>query len=216
MPKFTANTIDEALVGLAAAVGSALGYVEEQAVALTEALNEKNPARADVIEEYYREVRKISGETVARAMETVLRFKPDPENMRFIMASWRISADLEKAALYNREIAVSVQSVKIDLFPGVETGIKNLCDILIRQTTDVILLYTGEDDKIRTESALKETENLNSVYSGLFRQVLTHLQENPKLISEARFILDIAKNFCNIGLCMREIIFNLRYKRKTS
>ena len=213
MAKFPAKDLDEALIGLAAAVGSALGYVEEQVIAVTAAVIEKKPDEITVVDEYYREVRKISTETAGRAIETVLRFKPAPEDMRMIIASWRISAELERAALCNKEISQMAAEAKIDLFAGAETGIKNLCDRLIGQTSALILAYTG-DEQENADFAHAQAEILKTIYSGFFRQTLTYVQENPKLIADAQIILEIAKNFCAIGVCMREIINNLRYKFK--
>jgi phosphate transport system protein len=124
--------------------------------------------------------------------------QPMARDLRNIVAALKVSSDLERIADYaanvaKRATALSMTPVVQPLFTIPRMGA--LAQTLIK---DVLDAYVERD----TEKAMqvwRRDEELDEMYAGFFRELLTYMMEDPRNITPCTHLLFIAKNIERIG-----------------
>ena len=63
---------------------------------------------------------------------------------------------------------------------------------------DVLQAYVGRD-AAKADAARISDEEIDATYNGLFRELLTHMMEDPRNISACTHLLFVARNIERIG-----------------
>lgn len=124
--------------------------------------------------------------------------QPMARDLREIYAALRISADIERIGDYAANVAkrsmVLNQSSPVSLvrsFPA----LAGLANTLVRDSLDAYRERDGDKAlKVRDRDA-----ELDAQYTSLFRELLTYMAEDPKLITPCTHLLFMAKNIERIG-----------------
>ena len=124
--------------------------------------------------------------------------QPMARDLRNIVAALKISSDLERIGDYatnvaKRSIVLSqIQAVKAAyaiprMGAFAQSLIKNVLDAFVERNTEKAMQVWRSD------------EELDEMYSGLFRELLTYMMEDPRNITPSTHLLFIAKNIERIG-----------------
>ena len=93
-----------------------------------------------------------------------------------------------------RVVAVSGQMQPVQLFRGLE-ALSGLALAQLKDVLDAYALRAGEHiDVLRARD-----EEIDSMYTSLFRELLTYMMEDPRNISACTHLLFCAKNIERIG-----------------
>jgi phosphate transport system protein len=124
--------------------------------------------------------------------------QPVASDLRLVLGALRIGADLERAADYAKNVgkrAVALSQVPplrpVHAIPRMGTMVRGMLK-------DVLDAFASKD----VEKALavwNRDEELDEMYSSLFRELLTYMMEDPRNISGSTHLLFIAKNIERIG-----------------
>lgn len=131
------------------------------------------------------------------AMKLALR-GPLARDLREILASLRIASDIERIGDYASNIAK--RSMALNLSPPLPhtRGLGSLGRLVVRQVRDVLVAYRDGDaaaaQRIRANDAEVDTQ-----YTGLFRELLTYMMEDPRVITPCTHLLFMAKNLERVG-----------------
>ena len=147
--------------------------------------------------------KKISEEV----MELALR-GPLARDLREILAALRVSSDIERIGDYAANAAK--RSIALNQSPPlpVTRGLKGLSVIAVRQLREVLVAYREGD----AEAAQRIRENdaeLDQMYTGLFRELLTYMMEDARAITPCTHLLFMAKNIERIGDHVTNIAENI-------
>ena len=134
-----------------------------------------------------------------RAVMTIARRQPMAQDLREIVGAIRISNDLERIGdlaknIAKRVIAVHDHSQPVQLVRGIE----HLSDLALAQLKDVLDAYATRDHR-RAETIRLEDENIDAMYTSIFRELLTYMMEDPRNITACTHLLFSAKNLERIG-----------------
>ena len=123
---------------------------------------------------------------------------PMAADLRFIVAAMKISQELERIGDYARNVAKRVMVIaQQPNLVGLGT-FEALSQLVQRNLKDVIDALLNEDAEACRRVWASDVA-VDDIYNGLFRQLLTHMMEDPRNITAATHMHFIAKNFERIG-----------------
>jgi len=145
----------------------------------------------------------VAADQIDREVETqVLRLlalrQPMARDLREIISALKISADLERICDYAANIAK--RSIALAQAPMVRpiNAVPRMAKLAQREIADVLDAYIQRDPEKAREVWLSD-EELDDVYTSLFRELLTYMMEDPRSITGGTHVLFIAKNIERIG-----------------
>nr|BAT30424.1 phosphate transport system regulatory protein PhoU [Aureimonas sp. AU4] len=134
-----------------------------------------------------------------RAIMTIAKRQPMAQDLREIVGAIRISNDLERIGdlgknIAKRVIAVHEHSQPVQLVRGIE----HLSELALGQLKDVLDAYATRDH-VRAEAIRSADEEIDAMYTSIFRELLTYMMEDPRNITACTHLLFSAKNIERIG-----------------
>jgi phosphate transport system protein len=136
--------------------------------------------------------------------------QPMARDLREIVAALKIAADIERICDYAANVAK--RSIALAQSPPVQLvyalpRMAHLAQLLVK---DVIDAYIARD----ADKAIRvwnRDEELDEMYSSVFRELLTYMMEDPRNIGACTHLLFMAKNIERIGDHATNIAENLYY-----
>jgi phosphate transport system protein len=193
------SAYDEELKYLSKRIAAMGGHAErmvEQAVA---ALVNADPGLAQkvirddvVLDEGQREIDD-------KAIVIIAKRQPMATDLREIVGAIRISADLERVGDLGKNVAKRVVAVidgrqPTSLFRGIEA----LAHLALTQLKEVLDVYASRSVE-RIGLVRDRDEEIDAMYTSLFRELLTYMMEDPRNITACTHLLFCAKNIERIG-----------------
>ena len=124
--------------------------------------------------------------------------QPMARDLREVYSALRISSDIERIGDYASNIAkrsmVLNQSPPVVAAHGLP-GLAKTANALVR---DAITAFRTRDDALALLVRERDAE-LDAQYTGLFRELLTYMVEDPRTITSCAHLLFMAKNIERIG-----------------
>ncbi|MCC6439332.1 MAG: phosphate signaling complex protein PhoU [Rhodanobacteraceae bacterium] len=159
---------------------------------------ERDSETAQSIVDSDHEVDKLEHEVSHDVIRLLALRQPMAGDLREVLAALRIASDIERIGDYaanvaKRAIALNrVERVR-PVFSLPRLG-KLAGDIL----GEVLLAYRDRDAD-RALLAWARDEELDGLYTGMFRELLTYMMEDPRTITACTHLLFMAKNIERIG-----------------
>ena len=124
--------------------------------------------------------------------------QPMARDLREILAALRIATDIERIGDYAANVAkrslILNQSAPVQLV----SVLQRLARIAQGLVEDVLGAYR-ESDADKALEAWTRDEELDEQYTGLFRELLTYMMEDPRNITPCTHLLFMSKNLERIG-----------------
>ncbi len=134
-----------------------------------------------------------------RAIMTIAKRQPMAMDLREIVGAIRISNDLERIGDLGKNIAKRVVAVSEHQQPvQLVRGIEHLSELALEQLKDVLDSYATRDHQ-RAEAVRARDEEIDAMYTSIFRELLTYMMEDPRNITACTHLLFSAKNIERIG-----------------
>ncbi|MDC7805700.1 phosphate signaling complex protein PhoU [Luteimonas sp BLCC-B24] len=123
---------------------------------------------------------------------------PMARDLREILAALRIAADIERIGDYAANVAK--RSTALNLAPPLPhtRGLTVLGQLAVRQVRDVLVAFRDNDAEAAQRVRDQDAE-IDTVYTSLFRELLTYMMEDPRAITPSTHLLFMAKNIERIG-----------------
>ncbi len=128
----------------------------------------------------------------------LIRRGPMATDLRIILAALRVAADIERIGDYAANIAK--RSLVLNLAPPLPhtRGLGTLGKMAAQQLRDVLEAYRLRDGEAALRVRARDAE-LDTLYTGLFRELLTYMMEDARAITPCTHLLFMAKNLERIG-----------------
>ena len=128
----------------------------------------------------------------------LIRRGPMASDLRILLAALRAASDIERIGDYAANIAK--RSLALNLAPPLPhtRGLAALGRMAAQQLRDVLEAYRSRDDATAVRVRDRDAE-LDTLYTGLFRELLTYMMEDPRAITPCTHLLFMAKNIERIG-----------------
>lgn len=133
------------------------------------------------------------------AILTIAKRQPMGSDLREVVSTLRISGDLERCGDLAKNIAKRVIAVEGQFQPPkLIHGIEHMAELAQAQLTNVLDAYVTKDpDKARL--VWKNDDEIDAMYTSIFRELLTYMMEDPRNITLCTHLLFCAKNVERIG-----------------
>ena len=192
------SAYDEELKYLAKRIAAMGGHAErmvEQAVAalvnVDHGLAQKVIQDDLVLDEGQREIDD-------KAIIIIARRQPMATDLREIVGAIRISADLERVGDLGKNVAKRVASVDGRQPNSLFRGLEALADLALTQLKEVLDVYASRSVE-RIGFVRDRDDQIDAMYTSLFRELLTYMMEDPRNITPCTHLLFCAKNIERIG-----------------
>ena len=128
----------------------------------------------------------------------LIRRGPLAGDLRVILAALRVASDIERIGDLAANIAK--RSLALNLSPPLPhtRGLDALGRMAARQVRDVLDAYVQRDGETALRVRASDAE-LDTLYTGLFRELLTYMMEDARAITPCTHLLFMAKNLERIG-----------------
>jgi len=153
---------------------------------------------------------------VQRRVETdvvniIARRQPMGQDLRELVAALRVSSDLERIGDMAKNIAKRVVAIDGHYHPKrLALGVEHIAELALEQLKVVIDAYTDKD--VDTAIAVRARDNeIDAMYTSLFRELLTYMMEDPRNITFCTHLLFCAKNIERIGDHVTNIAENVHF-----
>ena len=123
---------------------------------------------------------------------------PMARDLREILAALRIASDIERIGDYAANVAK--RSTALNLAPPLPhtRGLNALGHLAVRQLRDVLQAYRDNDPEAAQRVRAGDAR-IDTLYTGLFRELLTYMMEDARAITPCTHLLFMAKNIERIG-----------------
>ena len=177
-----------------------MGGMAERLVDLSvRALTRLDVTMANAVIADDRRLDNVQRETEELAIMIIARRQPMALDLREVIGAMRISNDLERIGDLAKNIAKRVLALD-GQFQSKRfiTGVEHMAELSLAQLKDVLDAYASRDVNQAFEVWRRDAD-IDSMYTSLFRELLTYMMEDPRNISLCTHLLFCAKNIERIG-----------------
>ncbi|RWN52609.1 phosphate signaling complex protein PhoU [Mesorhizobium sp.] len=193
------SAYDEELKYLSKRIAAMGGHAErmvEQAIA---ALVNADPGLAQKVIRDDAVLDQGQREIDEKAIIIIAKRQPMATDLREIVGAIRISADLERVGDLGKNVAKRVVAVIEGRQPtSLFRGIAALADLALTQLKEVLDVYASRSVE-KIGFVRDRDDQIDAVYTSLFRELLTYMMEDPRNITPCTHLLFCAKNIERIG-----------------
>ena len=134
-----------------------------------------------------------------KAIVFIAKRQPMADDLREIIGAIRISADLERVGDLGKNIAKRVVAVTESRQPlSLFRGLQALAELALTQLKEVLDVYATRSVE-RLAFMRDRDDQIDAMYTSLFRELLTYMMEDPRNITPCTHLLFCAKNIERIG-----------------
>lgn len=129
----------------------------------------------------------------------IAKRQPMAQDLREVIGALRMATDLERIGDLGKNIARRSFQIEGNLPPKkLLRGLQHLTDVSLEQLKDSLDAYASKDiDK--ANAVWERDDEIDSLYTSLFRELLTYMMEDPRTITYCTHLLFCAKNLERIG-----------------
>jgi phosphate transport system protein len=149
----------------------------------------KNDALIDELEEQLTE----------EATRVIALRAPTASDLRTVMTVIKISANLERCGDYAKNMAKRTTVLaESNVIAGAPASIRRMAREVQLMLKDALDAYIQRDDALALQ-VIQRDEDVDQLYNALFRELLTHMMEDPRNITPCMHLHFIAKNVERMG-----------------
>ena len=192
------KSYDQELQRLDNIVAEMGGTAESQLALALEALVRRDADLAAKVIESDAQVDELEREVESLVVRLLALRQPMARDLRQIVAALKISTDLERIGDYATNVAK--RSIALDQIPPVRPvhALPRMGRLAGAMIKDVLDAYV-ERDADKAYAVWLRDEELDEMYTSLFRELLTYMIEDPRNITAGTHLLFMAKNLERIG-----------------
>ena len=190
---------DEELERLNATINEMGGLTESQFAKALTAVRDRDSATAEEVIADDARVDALDAAVQEQTVKLLALRQPMAVDLRVVLSSIKIAAALERIADYAKNTAKRrIVLTQGSSPPSAVAGIDRLGRLVRTALKDVLDAF-ADDDVAKAHSVWERDEEIDQVYTGLFRELLTYMMEDPRTITACTHLLFMAKNIERAG-----------------
>ncbi len=197
-PEHLVRSFDEDLRRLRDLIARMGGIAERQVADSTTALVRRDTELAGEVVQRDAQLDQLERDIESFAIRLLALRQPLGADLRLIVAALKVSHDLERIGDYAANGAK--RSIVLASLPplGSLNGFQRMAR-MVMENLKLAIDALVQDDAEAAERVWAADEPVDEVYNGIFREMLTHMMEDPRNITAATHLLFVAKNLERIG-----------------
>jgi phosphate transport system protein len=201
---------DNDLAALKSLLSQMGGLAEEQLARSIDALVRRDTKLADRVVQADEKLDALEVEIEEKAVLTIAKRQPMAKDLRVIMVAIRISADIERIGDLAKNIAKRAHAIYDNIPQRLAKSLERLGDLSQTQVKLVLDAFAASDAEKAME-VWRHDEDIDALYNSIFRELLTYMMEDPRMIGACTHLLFAAKNIERIGDHATNIAENIYY-----
>ncbi len=198
MAEHTVKAFDEDITRLRGLIAEMGGLAE---VAIQEALDSLVRGDQELAAGVVKRDKKIDAlesEVDKLAVRIIALRAPMADDLREVIAALKIAGVVERIGDYSKNIAKRVGAIEgRDRFEPL-TLLPAMGEVAGEMVHDVLTAYAARDADLAREVIATDAK-VDAFYNSIFRNLVSHMVENPATISSAAQLLFVARNLERIG-----------------
>jgi phosphate transport system protein len=199
MPEHTVASFDQELKEIGRKVVEMGGQAERLVADGVTSLIRRDVTLAQKVVLVDATVDQMQREIEERAILVIAKRQPVASDLREIVAAIRIANDLERIGDLAKNVGKRVVAIEGEYSPAkLVRGVEHISDLVLEQLKEVLDAYAARNEAKAVEVWGRDGA-IDTMYTSLFRELLTYMMEDPRNISVCTHLLFCAKNIERIG-----------------
>ncbi|MBL4718406.1 MAG: phosphate signaling complex protein PhoU [Erythrobacter sp.] len=199
MQEHTVKAFDEDITRLRGLIAEMGGLAEAAIAQSLEALVKGDDELADKVVKGDKKIDALESEIDKLSVRIIALRAPMADDLREVIAALKIAGVVERIGDYSKNIAKASKEIggnrkqfePLTLLPA-------MAEVAAEMVHDVLTAYAARDAELARE-VIAADEKVDAFYNSIFRNLVSHMVENPSTISSAAQMLFVARNLERIG-----------------
>lgn len=197
-PTHISSVYDAELERLTRLVAQMGGRAESQLDSAIETILKRDGDLAYIVRERDKDIDQLEKDIEALVMRMLALRQPVANDLRLIIATLKTAADLERIGDYAKNIAKRASVLaQVPTLPSTAVIVR-LGRLVQQMLKDVLDAYLQRDLE-KAIGVWEADEEVDSLYTAVFRELLTYMMEDARQITGCTHLLFIAKNLERVG-----------------
>jgi phosphate transport system protein len=145
-----------------------------------------------------------------KAVLTIAKRQPMAKDLRNVMVAIRIASDIERIGDLAKNVAKRSHAIDSAIPRRLAAGLERMGQLAQTQLKLVLDAFAANDAE-RAMDVWRHDEDIDALYNSIFRELLTYMMEDPRMISACTHLLFATKNIERIGDHATNIAENIYY-----
>lgn len=198
MTEHTVKAFDEDITRLRGLIAEMGGLAEVALQDAMEALVKGDDELAEKVIRGDKKIDTLESEVDKLAVRVIALRAPMADDLREVIAALKIAGVVERIGDYSKNIAKASRVIGDRKKFEPLTLLPAMADVAGEMVHDVLTAYAARDAALARE-VIATDEKVDAFYNSIFRNVVTHMVENPATISAGAQLLFVARNIERIG-----------------
>jgi phosphate transport system protein len=198
MNEHTVKSFDDDISQLRGLIAQMGGLAEVGIQGAMAALVKHDSATAQKVVEDDSKIDALEVEVEKLAVRIIALRAPMADDLREVVAALKISGVVERIGDYAKNIARRSGEVEGRSKLEPLTLLPAMAEIAASMVHDVLDAYAARD-AVKATEIIERDQKVDNFYNSIFRNLVSHMMENPATISSAAQLLFVAKNLERIG-----------------
>lgn len=194
----TVKAFDEDITRLRGLIAEMGGLAEVSLAEAMEALVKGNSELAKGVIARDKRIDSLEAEVDKLAVRVIALRAPMADDLREVIAALKIAGVLERIGDYAKNIAKSTDKIESRKKFEPLTLIPAMAEVAGEMVHDVMTAFAARDAALAAEIVARD-DKVDAFYNSIFRNLVSHMIENPSSISSAAELLFVARNIERIG-----------------
>ena len=201
---------DNDLTALKSMLSEMGGMAEEQLSKSINALVHRDTKLADTVIKADELLDQMEIAVEEKAVLTIAKRQPMAKDLRNVMVAIRIASDIERIGDLAKNVAKRSHAIDSAIPRRLAAGLERMGQLAQTQLKLVLDAFAANDAE-RAMDVWRHDEDIDALYNSIFRELLTYMMEDPRMISACTHLLFATKNIERIGDHATNIAENIYY-----
>lgn len=194
----TVKAFDEDITRLRGLIAEMGGLAEVSIGEAMDALVKGSDELAQAVIGRDKRIDELESEVDKLAVRVIALRAPMADDLREVIAALKIAGVIERIGDYAKNIAKRTGQIEGRKKFEPLTLIPAMAEVAAEMVHDVLTAYAARDPELARE-VIERDEKVDAFYNSIFRNLVSHMMENPATISSAAQLLFVARNLERIG-----------------
>ena len=198
MQEHTVKAFDEDITRLRGLIAEMGGLAEAAVQRSMDALVKGNDELADSVVRDDKKIDALESAVDRLAVRVIALRAPMADDLREVIAALKIAGVVERVGDYSKAIAKASKEISNRKQFEPLTLLPAMADVASDMVHDALTAYAARDAELALR-VIATDEKVDAFYNSIFRNLVSHMVENPTTISSAAQLLFVARNLERIG-----------------
>jgi phosphate transport system protein len=194
----TVKAFDEDITRLRGLIAEMGGLAEVSIGEAMDALVKGSDEMAQAVIARDKRIDALESEVDKLAVRVIALRAPMADDLREVIAALKIAGVIERIGDYAKNIAKRTGQIEGRKKFEPLTLIPAMAEVAAEMVHDVLTAYAARDPALARE-VIERDQKVDAFYNSIFRNLVSHMMENPATISSAAQLLFVARNLERIG-----------------